>query len=237
VIPGPAGSISTPDRQHVAGRKLRPKTHSCERLRQQHSALGDGLQQFGAAFGDLQLRIDVSAKTEKIVLEPVKHALNLKLFGEPVARERLGVILPGSADHGAEDATRQLFPEVPTVGGTREIQRDLPIVETMVIRQAPQEQRMNQLVDEVRETLGLDHPLEASQFLQFVRKCPTAQILAATAKQDHGTHVRNYQRNQASQINGGETLEKHPSVAQPEHQGCVPVVSGVFSRTIRRKRR
>lgn len=84
-------------------------------------------------FGDLQVRVDAHAKCRQIVLEAVKHALNLELFGEPVARERLGVILQGRADHSAEDTTRQLFPQQSTVLASREIQRDLPIVEPVVV--------------------------------------------------------------------------------------------------------
>ena len=87
-------------------------------------------------FGDLQMRVYAHPKPGQIVLETVKHALDLELFGKPVAPERLGVILQGRADHGTENTTSQLFPQMPTVVSEREIERDLPVVEPMIVGQS-----------------------------------------------------------------------------------------------------
>ncbi|HLT35891.1 MAG TPA: hypothetical protein VK034_06390 [Enhygromyxa sp.] len=164
------------------------------------SASRDRLEQLGAMFGDLQVRVHARPKTGEIVLQAVKHPLNLELFGKPVARERLGVILQGRADHGAEHAARQLLPEVPTMVGAREIQRDLSVIEPMIVRQMPQKQRVNDLMDEVRQPLGFDDPRTASQIRQFVGGCSATKIFSVAAKEDCSPHFLDHERNQASQI-------------------------------------
>lgn len=79
----------------------------------------------------------------------MKNSLNLKLLGEPIARELLWIRLERRTKDSAYDAARQLLPQAAAVLGPTEVQGDLPIVKPMIVGEPTQKQRMNHLMNQV----------------------------------------------------------------------------------------
>lgn len=102
-----------------------------------------------ASLGIAQLGVDVAAKAIEIALQPMKHTLDLELLGEPCPLERAWVGLEYRTHAGTEHTTGELLPQDSSVFGTREIQRDLPVVEPVIVGELPEEEGMNELMDEV----------------------------------------------------------------------------------------
>ena len=76
---------------------------------------------------------------------------------------------------------------------------------------------MNQLMDQVRQALGLDDPHPTSQFDHLGGRCPSTQVVTSRIHEHRGTHFLDYPRNEASQIFGGQTLDRRPSVDALSH--------------------
>jgi hypothetical protein len=214
----PRLAIAGPDRQGITARNGRRCAYLPQGPRQEISTSLDRLDQLGAVFCELELRVDVGAKSTEFVLQPVKHPLDLELFGEPVARERLGVMLQRGADHGAEATAGQLFPEVPSMLAAGQIQRDLPVIEPMIVGQTTQEQRMNELVDQVWESLRLHDPHATTENSLFIGAGRPAEVLAVCTNEGDSPHFLNYEGNHASQIGGRLTLDRCPSAASVSHE-------------------
>lgn len=167
------------------------------------------------------------------MLEAVKHTLDLELLSKPFAREDLWVRLEWRANHGTERTAGELFPETKAVLGPPQVKGDLPIIEAMIVSQVTKKQRVNELVNQIRQPLRLDDPLDIAQNSPLWRGCAPTKVPASRPEEDCAALFLDYPRNLASQINASLTLKRCQSAGSRGRRDR----SSTFFLLIERKRR
>jgi len=85
-----------------------------------------------------------------LVLQTIKHRENLELFRKP------GLNLALGNKRGAQAATCEFIPQIPTMSYIPRVQRDLTIRKTMIIVENAGFKGVDELMNEVRKALRLN---------------------------------------------------------------------------------
>jgi hypothetical protein len=189
-----------PDGQDIA------RGHLWQRRLEQLASPRDHLDQLGTVCPNLS--VNARPKALEITLQAVKHTLDLELLGEPLSREARGVDHERGTHARAERTAGELFPQQGTMLGSVDVQRDLPVVESMIIGEPPQKQRMDELVDQIWKPLSLDDPLASTELRDFVCVGAPAQVLLPFTEENRPAHLGDRGCDPTDQIGGSVTLDE-----------------------------
>ena len=165
----PAGAIVRPQggEAEISGQIQRRATDLGQCRPQLRAAAREHLGTLGPMLISAQQPIDPGSQTGEIVVESIKHALDLELLAKPGARKASRP--HGRTDHTARGAAGELLPQIPAVASPAEIQGDQRVVKAMIVGETAAVVGMNELVNQIWDTLGFDDPLSAGCVPPIIR--------------------------------------------------------------------